>query len=43
MLIINEISLMGKIMLTFIDLKLCDIKKKNKKCVGGLNVVMMYR
>ncbi len=43
MLIINEISLIGNIMLTFIDHKLCDIKQTHNKFVGGLNVIMMYR
>ncbi len=37
---INEISLIGNRMLTFINCKLRDIKQTHNKFIGGLDVIM---
>jgi hypothetical protein len=38
---INEISLKGNRMLTFIDYRLCAIKQVHNQFMGGLDVTML--
>jgi hypothetical protein len=41
MITIEEISLVGNRMLTFIDHKLRDIKQTHNEFMGGLDVIMI--
>ncbi len=39
-LVINEISLVGNIILTFINHKLANIRQIHDQFMGGINVIM---
>jgi hypothetical protein len=42
LIVINEISLVGNRMLSFIDHRLRVIKQVHKKFMGGLDVIMIH-